>query len=174
MKRNGYLIVAILAVTFLFTASWMSRGRDAVQLALAPEISATRTERTYGVLGYKDIESVKLGTRINLNDYSVELRDREVLTIGNQTILEYTLQFDFSRLNAGDVEFSDFLSKRLGEDYLVLVDTADTMHSVQDMGGLPQKKVRFFVDNPEGDYLIYFRSKEMSDGNLAPVVWQGK
>jgi hypothetical protein len=175
MMNTRYLAIAIVAMAFLLGAVWVNLGQNTTKLALAPEISATKTQRGFGVLGFQDKTLLNLGSVADLGDYRITIKDRKVIDISSTTkALEYTIVFDLAKLNAGDIELSQFLTDRLGKTFLTLVDSDDKVYAMQDLGGMPTKTVRFLVDKPEAEYSIDFQSAEMQKAGTKAISWKSK
>lgn len=184
--RNGYLGVALITLAFLLSATWASLNQSTTRLALAPEISAIKVERSFSVLAFEDKEKKKLGDSLNKNDYTVTVGNRKVIDLQvcsgsgltpcatkiDKKALEYTVQFTGP---ATEVSRSDvFVNSRLGKNFLRLEDPSGTSFQVQDIGGFPTKTVRFLVDMAERDYVIVYQSQEMVDANEQPVAWESR
>lgn len=180
------IALALLVVVFLVGAVWVALQQNTTRLALAPEISAVKTERSSGVLSFQDKKPLNLGSTADFGDYTVKISTKKEIQLnvcvdpGQDTCevtqakkaYDYTLLFDLSRLNADDVKLSQFISDRLGSNFLVLVDPAGKEYPMQDLGGMPEKNVRFFAESIDASYTLDFRSAEMQKQNQTPVSWK--
>ena len=170
-----YLAIATVACIFLMGAVWINVSQNSVKLALAPEISATKVERGANVLGFTDKKLIDIGTVVSQKDYSVTLTDPKIINLPeNAKALEYTLTFNLTGLNADDTKLDEFVTTRLGAGYLNLFDEDGKSYPMQDLGGLPIKKVRFLINNPTKAYSVDFHSNEMKVTGAVAISWKTK
>lgn len=180
------LALGVLTIVFLIGASWVASQQGATKLALAPEISAIKTQKESGVLGYQDKQPADLGSSVDAGGYLVTIKDKQEISfemcrdekncLAKETkkAIQYSVAFDLTKTNLDDDGLNNFIINRLGNNYLMLVDGSGNEYPMQDIGGMPLKTIRFLVEKVDSTWTLDFRSKEMLQNNQKAISWRAE
>jgi len=137
-------------------------------------------------LGFEALETKNLGEVFNMGDYEIKLTNRKVIDLQvcsgsgvsvcatkiDKKAIEYVIEFTGEAIQGAGV--TNFVESRLGKNFLDLRDASGTSFPMQDIGGFPNKVVRFLVDVADKDDLIVFQSQQMKDANTPAVAWKSR